>query len=214
MERRILQPEQIIVPGEYELGNESILKIYFRIFDRGHGKDLPPVVVVNSGLITKQARQERLQEQIRYMNQSEEANEKIHSPYGASYLIAKPAIQETEERYRKIEGKLESAPYYLIDGNHRTAAAALTHASISALELQGDGDFEEIKKMIERGKLFDFKRPETSLQALVLEFENYILKYIEDCRTIRERIDELSSNGNLPQYMKERYHQRKQSRTS
>ena len=209
MERRILQPEQIIVPGEYELGNESILKIYFRIFDRGHGKDLPPVVVVNSGLITKQARQERLQEQIVYMKKSEEANEKIHAPYGASYLMAKPAIQETEERYRKIEGKLESAPYYLIDGNHRTAAAALTHSPISALELQGDGDFEEIKKMIERGKLFDFKRPETSLQTLVLEFENCVLKYIECCKTIRERIDELISNGNLPPYMKERYHRRK-----
>lgn len=214
MERRILQPEQIIVPGEYEVGSESILKIYFRIFDRGHGKDLPPVVVVNSSLITKQTRQERLQEQIMHMKKSEEANEKIHAPYGASYLMAKPAIQETEERYRKIEGKLESAPYYLIDGNHRTAAATLTNNSISALELQGDGDFEEIKKMIERGKLFDFKRPEKSLQTLVLEFENYVLTYIEDCRTIRERIDELISNGALPQYMKERYHKRKQSRTS
>src|SRR3989338_8017783 len=48
MERRILQPEQIIVPGEYELGNESILKIYFRVFDRGHGGDLPPIIVTSS----------------------------------------------------------------------------------------------------------------------------------------------------------------------
>jgi len=49
MERRILQPDQIIVPGEYELGNESILKIYFRVFDRGHGGDLPPVIVTTLG---------------------------------------------------------------------------------------------------------------------------------------------------------------------
>jgi len=47
MKELILKPEQIIVPGEYELGNESILKIYFRIFERGHGKDLPPVLVVH-----------------------------------------------------------------------------------------------------------------------------------------------------------------------
>jgi hypothetical protein len=45
MIERILQPSQIVVPGEYEVGNESILKIYHRIFDKGHGNDLPPVIV-------------------------------------------------------------------------------------------------------------------------------------------------------------------------
>ena len=47
MENRILQPEQIIVPGEYEVGDEQILNIYFRVFDRGNSKDLPPVIVAH-----------------------------------------------------------------------------------------------------------------------------------------------------------------------
>src|SRR3989338_1375909 len=59
MERRILQPEQIIVPGEYELGNEQILKIYHGIFEKGHGEDLPPVIVCSSGYVPEQERQFR-----------------------------------------------------------------------------------------------------------------------------------------------------------
>jgi len=67
--------------------------------------------------------------------------------------------------------------------------------------------------MVKRGELFDFKRPETSLRKLVLSFEEYLLGdrtgyniKINDCRTVRERIDELTSNGDLPGYMKDRYH--------
>ncbi|MBI1970448.1 hypothetical protein HYS47_01750 [Candidatus Woesearchaeota archaeon] len=62
MERRILQPEQIIVPGEYELGNESIVKIYFRVFDAGHGVDLPPVIVARADVVSEEQRQKRLEE--------------------------------------------------------------------------------------------------------------------------------------------------------
>ena len=47
MKRLTLRPEQILVSGEWNLENESILKIYFRAFDRGHGKDFPPVIVTS-----------------------------------------------------------------------------------------------------------------------------------------------------------------------
>jgi hypothetical protein len=46
MKEITLQPEQIIVPGEYNYGKKSILQIYFRIFDMEHGKDLPPSIVI------------------------------------------------------------------------------------------------------------------------------------------------------------------------
>lgn len=36
------------MPGEYSLGNESILKIYHRIFESGYGNCLPPVIVAKS----------------------------------------------------------------------------------------------------------------------------------------------------------------------
>lgn len=206
MERRLLQPEQIIVPGEYELGNESILKIYFRVFDRGHGGDFPPAIVTTSGSLERV--KDRLEE------------------YFTNYEDRFPEIVAARRNdYTKFSGILQQHPYLLIDGNHKTAAATLTHNPIHALEIQTDSDFEEIESMIERGELFDFKRPERSLDRLRDSYIAHCLGLQDDripprglvrgisnlkyTKTIKERIDELTSNGDLPQYMKERYHRRK-----
>lgn len=202
MERRILQPEQIIVPGEYELGNESILKIYFRIFDSGHGKDLPPAIVTTAGSFERL--QDRLEEGYKYW---EEKRPKV--------------VAQRREDYRALFEVFKQYPYLLIDGNHKTAAATLTHNPIHALELQRDEDFDEIKKMIERGEIFDFKRPERSLDELRDGFVAYCLSLfditgryglmsspsseVRYTKTIKERIDELTLNGDLPEYMKDRY---------
>jgi len=50
------------------------------------------------------------------------------------------------------------------------------------------------------------------LRKLILSFEEYILgnhygndMHIEDFNTVRERINRLTSNGDLPRYMKDRY---------
>lgn len=206
MERRLLQPEQIIVPGEYELGNESILKIYFRVFDRGHGGDLPPVIVTTAGSFERL--QDRLEEGYKmWEDQKPEIVAQRREDYGALFEV------------------LKQHPYLLIDGNHKTAAATLTHNPIPALELQRDEDFEEIERMVEKGELFDFKRPERSLDKLRDSFVAHCLtlgdiaaRYgllsstspkVRYTKTIRERIDELTSNGDLPKYMKERYHRGK-----
>jgi hypothetical protein len=61
MERKMLQPEQIIISGDYELGNNKILQIYFRIYDRGHREDIPPVIVINKNKIRPSYVREKLQ---------------------------------------------------------------------------------------------------------------------------------------------------------
>ena len=109
MERRILQPEQIIVPGEYELGNESILKIYFRVFDRGHGEDLPPVLVTHNGRINPS-----------YLNEE----------FGRG--------QGQDEFYQKLMDS--EAEYLLLDGNHKSVAATLSHKPIYSLDLEKRAD--------------------------------------------------------------------------
>ncbi|MBW3003404.1 hypothetical protein KY337_02485 [Candidatus Woesearchaeota archaeon] len=220
MERRILQPEQIIVPGEYELGNESILKIYFRVFDKGHGENLPPVIVVRSDLRSENQRKKDLKNKLNDLQRSLSR----YDPFEMMYVTGLISQKERDLRqidvlkgvYDRFAAIIGQSPYYLIDGNHRSAAAALTHQPIYALELQSSRDLNEVRKMVKKGDLFDFKRPEKSLTRLVKSFEEWCIGegclssgHIDDVMTVRERIDALTSNGDLPQYMKERYHRSK-----
>jgi len=48
MKRIVLESEQIITPGESEVGNEEILRIYFEIFNRDDGNYLPPIFVTRN----------------------------------------------------------------------------------------------------------------------------------------------------------------------
>jgi len=207
MRKLILEPEQIIVPGEYELGNESILKIYYRIFEKGHGNDLPPVIVTTLG---------KTDEFINWLE-----NENLGIRYWEEKI---PRVVEARRRdYNTLFSILEKSPYMLIDGNHRSAAATLTHIPISTLEIQSDKDFAEIEKMIVKGNLFDFKREERSLYHLrrsfiancldidVREHDGDIMIHnttestLKYNKAVKERVDGLVSNGDLPQYMIDKY---------
>lgn len=201
MERKALKPGQIIVPGEYEIGNESILKIYFRIFDSGCGEILPPVTVARADVIDPAERRARLDRRL----------DRIKSH---GYRTEPVAIGD----YEHFCSLIQTAPYYLLDGNHRTAAATLAGHDINALELQNDGDLLEVRRMVDRGELFDFKRSETSLYELLMEFECFCMdnEYVisgppqrDMVRTVEQRVEELVRNGNLPGYMTERFLKRK-----
>lgn len=203
-----LQPEQIIVPSEYGLGNESILKIYFRLFDRGHGADLPPIIVTSSkfdqNLLPPAKNYER---SIRVLEEWERKGMYVNP---GARNFSKKCFERAMAKYSGILEKIaqfnkDGARYFLLDGNHRSAAATLTHQPISALELQTDEDLEEVRKMVGRGELFDFKRECASLVELIGSFYEFCKDRLEDFSTVRERIDELTSNGDLPKYMTERY---------
>src|SRR3989344_7355333 len=55
-----LEPNKIVVPGEYEIYDHSKLKIYHRIFKSGYGKCLPKIIVTDSNVISTEERRERL----------------------------------------------------------------------------------------------------------------------------------------------------------
>ena len=204
MERRILQPEQIIVPGEYELGNESILKIYFRVFDRGHGEDLPPAIVINKTT----------------------AGLPLPGGYHPEH--------ESHKRYRvALENYLDKNPntkYFLLDGNHKTVASALCHVPIHVLELQSDSDIAEGQKLVESGDFFNWTIPGETLEEVMRKLGDHLFNYedpdasffdrvrkLDSCgsyyndnfETVADRVRRLTSNGDIPQYMIERYHKGK-----
>ena len=181
MERKILKPRQILVPGEYELGNESILNIYFRICNRGYSEDLPPVIVAHNSLGNRGEN---------FLTVSDNNRIRIG------------AYQDQVQRY--IDNGTE---YFLLDGNHRTVACALTHQPISVLELATDDDLEEIKRMVKTGELFDWKHESNSLRELVEEFEYSCERSLDQMMTVEERVKQLISNRDVPRYMRERYEQ-------
>ncbi|MBI4152221.1 hypothetical protein HY495_00790 [Candidatus Woesearchaeota archaeon] len=180
MDRKIVQPKQIIVPGEYELGNQSILKIYFRVFDRGHGGDLPPVIVAHNSIGNR----------------------------GERYFTLNPRIVgDYRNRVQSYINK--GAEYFLLDGNHRAVASALTDHPIDTLELQSDEDIKKFRKMVERGELFDWEQESGSLIEIVDDFEFFCWEHLDEMMTVEERVKQLTSNGDLPQYMTDKYLQDK-----
>lgn len=182
MERKILQPEQLIVPGEYELGNLSILQIYFRVFDSGHGNDLPPAIAIQKNTA------------------------------GLPYLCLHAPKFEPYKEYNSVLEKYLSenpnAQYFLLDGNHKTVASTLCHVPISVFELKSDSDIVEGKNMVETGKLFNWTIPGETLAEVMEELGDYLYDS-RDFQTVSDRVKKLTSNGDLPQYMKKRYHRGK-----
>lgn len=242
MKKLILQPEEILVPGEYELGNPSILQIYYRVFEKRKGACLPRAVVLASNVSSRQERDSFYKSSVlgyirwmthvpnysghfrlalgKYDNENlDSLIEKVDSaissmPYAQQsarrdFRIAKGYLEIAKKFEEKIKGK-----YFLIDGNHRTTAATLAHFPIASLELNKTLDFIDITKMIKTGELFDFKRKETSLDTLYFSFVEYIIgggpcrggdSHMEHLKTVRERVDELVADKQIPQYMIDRY---------
>lgn len=210
MQRKLLGPERIIVPGEYRVASEGILKIYFRIFDNGHKKDLPPILVVSSYVDL-----DNLEVAIKYREQIEQLEDIRKTREFPDYVITEwervgREIYESNMNniYRpaleKIKKLRESgATHLLLDGNHRSIAAAITHNRVHALELQRDEDLMEARQMVERGELFCFPHEEKTLSEITSEFCYFIRN--RDTFTVKERVEKLVIESRLPSYMIDRY---------
>ena len=53
MRKLVLPAKQII--GIDEVGDPHLLKVYFSVFNHGHGDDLPPSIVVNKNMVEENA---------------------------------------------------------------------------------------------------------------------------------------------------------------
>jgi len=178
-----LKPEQIIVPGD-KLEYTSILQIYFRVFNEGHADCLPPILLTNKN--------------------------KINSSYlGDSFSDKKKA----DNFYQRLMN--HKASYILFDGNHKSVASVLCQHSIYSLELERDEDLMEVRKMVESGKLFGFPYEEDSLEEIANRFIGFVyarsLYEPNEIVTVKERVNELVANQDIPQYMIDRYLQRSTS---
>ncbi|MBI2145897.1 hypothetical protein HYU22_00980 [Candidatus Woesearchaeota archaeon] len=175
MERRILEPEQIIA-SEYDVGNESILKIYFRIFDKGHGSDLPPPIVIRKDLVTGRALElfsedqsdaQRLYSELRQPGADYFLIDGNHRAVAAALCHVAPNVLEleTDQDLNEVRKMVEGGG--LFDFPH-------TERRLSSIA-------DEFVRFL-------FRRRSS----------NYF-------GTLQERIDALISNGDLPRYMTQKY---------
>jgi hypothetical protein len=190
MKERSLGPKQIIVP-EYQIGNLTILKLYFRAFLKDE-TDVPfPVLVARPSSSHRDFIQKR---------------------------SVNPA--ETEAFFDEIDALVaDRDAFYLIDGNHRGLAAALCRKRIQALEIETDADLDELEKMVERGEYIDLPSfpldsydhgwLPTRLGALVTELEER--HQGREILTLDERTERLAAEGQIPDYMISRYRSRRRS---
>ncbi len=170
MKNKLLHPWQIITLRDYPVHNEHILRIYFRIFIKDQGKILPPCPV-------------------------------IHKSSGIPYVEGKD-FKST--RYNKLLKKfLEAHPrveYFLIDGSHKTTAAALTHKLIPAVIIEQDKDFKKAKELIKTGEFFGWYSVENSIREVlkVLTEHHFSTK---EFLTVEEKTKKMIKNNDVPGYM-------------
>jgi len=107
-----------------------------------------------------------------------------------------------------------------LDGNHKSVAATLTRRPLSALEMQVDEDIERGRQMVEAGELFNWTIPGQTLNESMGRLRDHLSEYLgfalwphlrkgaidRFSLTVKERVDLLAANGELPRYMIERYY--------
>ena len=163
--------------------HESILKIYFRAFDKGLGHILPPVLIARPKLSLRH--------------------------YILDRLVAF-ARAEYQRLFEQVDELGEA--FYLMDGVHRGFAAALCHSEIRALELEDDRDLVDLERMVQEGSYFNLPAyhtelpglpaAETRLSAAVTDLEMF---HLREVLTLRKAVDALVQQCSLPAYMVRRY---------
>jgi hypothetical protein len=143
MKKKLLKSEQIITLRDYPVYNEQILKIYFRVFQKGYGRILPPCPVIHKF---------------------------VGIPYIKGSDMKSKQYNLRLKKYLKENPK---AQYFLLDGGHKTAAATLAHKIIPVLVIEKDEDFLICKKLINTGELIGWYKVENSIKDAIKELAKH-----------------------------------------
>jgi len=176
MQNKLLIPEQIIALKDYPLHNEQILKIYFRVFQMKQGKILPPCPV-------------------------------IHKSAGIPYTRGENSKSNLYNvQLKKFLEEHPRAEYFLLDGNHKSTAAALSRQPLPVIVLQKNHDFKYCKKLAKEGKIFGWYAIGSSISGALKELEQHYLKHFSEkpafyFYTVAEKAKELAKNNDVSEYM-------------
>lgn len=169
-----LYPNQIITLNDYPLYSEQVLKLYHRMFWKGQGRIVPPCPV-------------------------------IHKSTGSLFMSGRG---KEAEKYNKLLVKFfkehPQAEYFMVDGSHKTTAAALCGQRISAMVFKTDKDIQEARKLVVKGEIISLtaggKTIRAALQTLRKHF--YASMFFE---TVAEKAARMVKDKKVPRYMREIY---------
>lgn len=144
MEIKELSPSQIVTLNDFPVHNEQCLKIYFRIFERGHGRIVPPCPVIHKST-------------------------GIPLIKGSGRRIEK--YNQTLTNFLKRNTQAE---YFLLDGSHRTTAATLCYKKIPVLVFESNKDIITAKKLVETGELFSLTTGNTIEDVITILQQHFL----------------------------------------
>ncbi len=161
MKLKLLSPDQIVTLTDFPVHNEQILKIFFRIYQKGYGKIMPPCPVLHK-----------------------------------SFVSFSGKLQETFEEF---VARNPQAEYFLLDGSHKTTAAALTGSKINVMVFETDKDIKDARAMVEVGELFSLAVESTindGIKDLIKHFDR--TPYFQ---TVQEKTLRMITEKVIPRYM-------------
>lgn len=146
METISISPDQVLTTNDFPVHNEQVLKIYFRICQKGHPEMLPPCPVVHKSVGMPLL----------------EGDSKDIKEYNA-------AIKKYFEENPQAE-------YILLDGSHKTTALALTGNPLNVMIIRTDEDIAKIRRLIDQGEVFSFATEKQTIKDIVKEHAEHLFE--------------------------------------
>ena len=118
-------------------------------------------------------------------------------------LVIKHFDDGLKEPFEYFARDNPNAEYFLIDGNHKTTAANLTHNRIKAIDIKDNKDIKAAHEMASRGEFFSL-----GLDNTIEEVINDLISHFNEKKqfeTVEQKTQRMIDDRILPEYMMEAY---------
>lgn len=171
MQIKQLHPDQIVTLNDYPVHNLQILKLYHRIFWKGQGKIVPPFPAIHKSQV-KLIRSGKIKKDIQF-----------------NALLIRFFVKHPK------------AEYFLVDGTHKTTAAALCGKKITAMIFKTSADIKTARKLVEKGEIISLTTGGTNSLAKAIDtLRQHFFKQMH-FETVAEKTARMVKNKVIPQYM-------------
>jgi len=169
MKMKKVSPAQILTLCDFPVHNEHVLKMYFHMFRKGQGKIVPPCPVLPLASWPVDA-----------FGKTKKAM--AYNEMFRDFLAAHPTVA-----------------YLMLDGSHKTTAAALAGKNILIAILGTNREISEMNDLVAKGEAFSFMG-ESTVEASVADLRKHFFKF--GCfETVAEKTARMVAEKVVPQYM-------------
>lgn len=92
------------------------------------------------------------------------------------------------------------AEYFIVDGSHKTTAAALCGKRITVMVFQSATDIQEARRLVKKGKIFSLTAGGNSIPEVVRTLRQHFFK-TRRFETVAEKTTRLVKEKKVPRYM-------------